>query len=140
MACLAALAVDLRLRPKGIVVLLLIGPIAYGGAWAGLSRDSWILSHEGAPAGRLRLFVYQDPGCPACVQFKERVLPALQQKFSDALHVEFRSASRLPATIDRLPTIVLAGGGRVGLVRHPLDPGSCFEDVAGVLGTGPAGH
>jgi hypothetical protein len=134
LAALAAMAVDLRLRPKGIVVLLLIGPLAYGGATAGLSRDSWMRSHEGAEAGRLRMFVYQDPACPACMEFKARVLPALQEKFSDALHIEFRSASRMPATVDRLPTIVLAGAGRVGLVRFPLDVGSCVQDVAGILG------
>jgi hypothetical protein len=68
------------------------------------------------------------------MEFKARVLPALQEKFSDALHIEFRSASRMPATVDRLPTIVLAGAGRVGLVRFPLDVGSCVQDVAGILG------
>lgn len=139
LAGLAAMAVDLRVRPKGILVVLLLGPLAYGGAAAALSRESWLWSHEGAPPGQLRMFVYEDPGCPACQQFKERVLPSLRQKLADALHLEFRSSSRMPATIDRIPTIVLAGAGRVGIVRYPLDLGSFLEDVEGILGRSVGG-
>jgi hypothetical protein len=57
--------------------------------------------------GMVRMVAYLRPDCGHCLEFEERLLPALEKTFGPRLRVERRSAAELPGI--PTPTLILSG-------------------------------
>jgi len=86
-----------------------------------LGTDTWLQAHERAHKNEVRLYVYELPGCPACRDFREKLLVPLQQQFSGRLIVIHADAARLPLAMARVPTVVMATRDNVAIVSNPFE-------------------
>lgn len=141
--CLLSLCLCLVLFPKGILAVVLLGPIAAGAAFgSSFQRDSWLLTHSRPSRGAVRLFLYERAGCPACAQFKETVLPKIAETFGASIEILFVGAERLPRGFDTIPQIVIATSHKIEIVEAPVTAEALIKKIRKLLelSTGVSGR